>query len=272
MGMPLSTSFSMVAGVIDPPCSTQSTPGVHHPRDRLVEGGVGGYLHAVLVGLLAHGLQLVHGELHLFVRSHDLDPLGARLELLADRLAHPVDAVGLATAPPGVAAGGADGPPVGEEADPGRPAVVDGDLGVDVGVVHAQIPDGGDPRRQGAVDVHHRLHGVHGRRLVGLVLQVVGAVPPQVDVTVSHAGQQVHAGEVHHLVARLGFGGAHRRDLLVFDYQVLLLRCSAVEVHDDAAFENCAHGWVSFLVADQILPRRRRAVPTAARLGRVSSE
>ncbi len=92
------------------------------------------------------------------------------------------------------------------------------------------------------------------------------------DVAVGQTWQEVHAGDVHDVVARLGFGGAHRGDLLAFNDQVLLLRGSAVQVYDDSAFENCVHGLVSFLVADQSFPRRRRAVPTAARLGRVNSE
>ena len=64
---------------------------------------------AVAVRLVDHRLQLGVGELERVVAGHDLDEVGAALDLLAHGAAHLVGARGLAADPVGVAAGLDDG-------------------------------------------------------------------------------------------------------------------------------------------------------------------
>ena len=155
----------------------------------------GGDAHLVLAEL--HGVGAEPGPDDP-ARGHELDQVGAGLELLAHGAAHGVGAVGLAPDGPAVAAGGGKPVPGGVDARPAGVAVVEG-----VAEPEDDRRDAADVARGrhavreqplGAMRCAERLVGVRPR--VGVLERARGGVEAEVGVGVDEAGDRRGAGGV----------------------------------------------------------------------------
>ena len=231
--------------------------------DGVVVRGVRRDRQAVAVRFVDDGFQFGIREFQRVVAGHNLDEIRAGPHLFAYGAPHFVRPAGLAAAPIGVAARLHDRLAGNEQARTGKDALLHRLLGVNVGLVHAQIPDRRHPGPQADPHVAGGLVGADLRRVVQrLARQIVNAVPRQMRMAVEQAGQQRPARGLHVLRARAEVGdGAHGGKAAVPDFHEAVRDGFVADACQDQAAQNdvlCGdvnHGLDQFLKAPRGLFR-----------------
>ena len=195
--------------------------------------------------LIDHSFQLGVGELEQIVAAHDLDQVGAAAHLVAHGAAHLIGARSLTAAPVGMAARLYDGLTGDIEARTGEDALLHRLLGREVGLVHAQVAEGGDTGAQRNEHVGGAFVGADFDAVVErLVGQIVDPVPGKVGMVLEQAGQ-----DVYRLFPRLAcgcsqvLGAADGLDLSVLNLNEAIFDDLIADTCEDRSLEDAVFNW-----------------------------
>ena len=196
----------------------------------------------------------VGGRGEIPARGHDLDEVGAQLDLTANRLHHFVDRVSFGSEHPAVAGGRGDGRSGEQQPRPGHDAgfdsVTNGERNL---VAGPEVPHRRDPGKQG---LSRRADGPHNKsvvvlgRDVGVRLKVRAAM--KVGMSLDQPREQRHIAQVVHPHARRVTErrcGNHGLDAacIVRHNGVFFQPAVGIGVGDPAGFENGGLGQVTLL-------------------------